>query len=256
MSRGELWRAGDAVRQRLGFEAATPVPELAPGLDDLTTEMVFGAVWTRPGLAIEDRMLATLSALTSRQFLPQFGRYVGGALNIGVAPRAIQEVAIHCGIYAGFPSILNSLSAAAEVFAERGVEVSGADIPEPDAEALMAAGVEVMEALHGAGARAGYASPDNTATKGLYDIAVAHAYGGIWNRPGLDRRQRLICTVASFTALNLPGQVVKFSRAAHAHGLSTEEIFEAIGHTGPYTGFPRALNALALVGEALETPAG
>jgi len=250
-TRRDTKRQGEEIWKQLGFTASAPEPELAPGLNDLTTEMVFGSVWTRPGLSIEDRVLATLAALTSRQHLPQFGRYAGAALHIGIPPRSIQEVAIHCGIYAGFPAILNSLAVAREVFDERGIDVPDAEIPELDDDTLMAAGVDVMNGLHGERAGAGYAAPGNAAA-GLYETAVAYAYGAIWNRPGLNRRQRLICTLASFTSLNLLGQVVKFSRAAFDTGLSKTEIVEAISQTAPYTGFPRALNALAAVDEALE----
>ena len=246
-SRQAVRQAGLAIRERLGFPAHSPETELAPGFDRLTTEMVFGSVWARPGLALEDRMLATLAALTSRQYLPQFRRYAGAALNIGHSPRAVQEVVIHCALYAGFPTALNSLALVNEVLAEKGFEVADVEMPEPDD--LMEKGIEVMTALHGDRAGGSYASPDNTATGALYETAIAYAYGDIWTRPGLDRRQRLICALASFTSLGLVDQLVKFSQAARDNDLSEIEIIEVISQTGPYTGLPCALNGLTAVGK-------
>ena len=200
-TREELRQSGQAIRKRLGFPDMTPETELAPGFNRLAQEMVFGSIWARPGLALEDRMIAVLAALTSAQRLPQLRRYVGGALNLGLSARTIQEVPIHCGLYAGFPTILNALAETNAVFVERGIAVPDTEMPEHDAEALMALGEDTMHALHGTRAQGSYAAPDNTTTAMLYQAAVAYGYGEIWNRPDLDRRQRMICAVASFTAL-------------------------------------------------------
>jgi len=73
----------------------------------------------------------------------------------------------------------------------------------------------------------------------------------LWDRPGLGRRERMLCAVAAFTAMGLDGQVRKFSQSALNVGLTQEEIVEAIIQTGPYGGFPLALNALALFSDAV-----
>ncbi len=60
-TRAELRKTGQKIRQKLGLDNQS-ASSLLPGLDDLQDEMIFGRVWSRPGLSIEDRMLATLSA--------------------------------------------------------------------------------------------------------------------------------------------------------------------------------------------------
>ncbi len=250
-TRDELRSAGAAMRQKLGFSANSPETELAPGLDRLAEEAVWGSIWARPGLALEDRMLATLSALTSQQRLPQLRRYIGAALHIGVPPRTIQEVFIHCGLYSGFPTILNSVGLANEVFAEKGIGVPDTEMPDLDADALMALGRETMKKLHGDRAEKGYAAPGNSTTAAMYPTAIAYGYGDIWDRPDLDHRQRMVCAVAAFTSIDHIAQVAKFSQSALNTGLTKEQIIEAIMQTGPYTGFPRALNALSAVGDLL-----
>jgi 4-carboxymuconolactone decarboxylase len=249
-TRDELRQAGAAIRQKLGFPVNTPETDLAPGLHRLAEEAVWGSIWARPGLALEDRMLATLSALTSQQRLPQLRRYIGAALHIGVPPRTIQEVFVHCGLYSGFPTILNSVALANEVFAEKGIEVPETTMPDLDADALMALGRETMFKLHGDRAEQGYAAPDNPMTGGMYPTAIAYGYGDIWGRPDLDHRQRSICAVAAFTSIDHLPQVAKFAQSALNTGLTRQQVIEAIMQTGPYTGFPRALNALSAVGEA------
>jgi alkylhydroperoxidase/carboxymuconolactone decarboxylase family protein YurZ len=249
-SRDALRQAGAAIREKLGFPANSPDSELAPGMNRLAEEAVWGSIWARPGLALNDRMLAVLAALTSRQYLPQLRRYIGAALHIGVSARTIQEVFIQCGLYSGFPTILNSVALANEVFAERGITVPDTQMPDCDADALMALGRATMHKLHGERAERGYAAPDNTATAGLYPTAIAYGYGEIWSRPDLDHRQRMICAVAAFTAIDHLPQVVKFGQSALNCGLTREQVIEVIMQTAPYSGFPRALNALSAFGEA------
>ena len=62
----------------------------------------------------------------------------------------------------------------------------------------------------------------------------------------------MICALASFTAMNLTGQLEKFVQAALNMDLSRDEVIEVIIQTGPYSGFPMALNGLAIVERVLQ----
>ena len=53
--------------------------------------------------------------------------------------------------------------------------------------------------------------------------------------------------------MGLEGQLRKFAASALNLGLSREEIIEAVIQTAPYGGFPRALNGLGILSEALTT---
>lgn len=247
-AREELRRKGAAIRQELGLRQTDPA--LLPGLGDLLDEVVYGRVWARPGLALEDRVIASLAALTSVQRLDQLAVMAGAALNIGLRPRLVQEAMLHCAMYAGMPSALASLAVVRGVLEERGLPVPEEDLDEIDLDALETQGRATMQALHAERAEGGYANPDSAAAS-LYATAIDYLYGEIWNRPGIDRRQRMICSVASFTALRLEAQQRKFFRSALNVGLSREEVLEIIAQTGPYSGFPPALNALAVAEDVL-----
>ncbi len=147
--------------------------------------------------------------------------------------------------------MVNALNLAQEVFDERDVEVPETPMPDHSLEELDAMGRALMQKLHGERSQQGYASPTNTTTAKLYPVAIQYGYGEIWHRPGLDHRSWMICAVASFTALNLPGQLEKFVQAALNMELSRDEVIEVIIQTGPYSGFPMALNGLAMVERVL-----
>jgi 4-carboxymuconolactone decarboxylase len=252
-TREELRQQGEAMRVRLsGRDARAAEPgDSTSGFRQLMSEVVYGGIWSRPGLAVRDRMVCTLAALGAVQRLPQLRRHVGAALNIGLEPRTIQEVLIQIGIYAGFAASEEALEVAREVFGARGVFVARDDIPGASLEELSARGQKLLAELHGDRGSEGYASPDNTVTGALYPVAVQYGYGEIWFRPGLERRERALVAVAAFTALKLESQLKKFGQSALNVGVSRTEVIEAVIQTAPFSGFAPALNALAALGDAL-----
>ena len=70
--------------------------------DDLVLETTYGAIWSRPGLALPDRMVCTLAALCAVQQIPQLRRYIGAALHLGLPHAAPFTIFAQIGIYMGF----------------------------------------------------------------------------------------------------------------------------------------------------------
>ena len=56
------------------------------------------------------------------------------------------------------------------------------------------------------------------------DFITRYAWGDVWNRPGLDRRQRSMITLAALTAVRAEGELELHVRAALRNGLTPEEI--------------------------------
>jgi 4-carboxymuconolactone decarboxylase len=251
--REALRQQGEAMRTRLfGADAGAPERgDSAPGFRQLMSEAVYGGIWSRPGLALADRMICTLAALGAVQRLPQLRRHVAAALNIGLEPRAIQEVLIQIGIYAGFSASEEALETAQAVFIERGISLPAEAANDASLDTLSTRGRDLLQALHGKRAYQGYAAPDNPVTSALYPVAIQYGYGEIWFRPGLPRRQRALCAVAAFTALRMESQVKRFGQSALNVGVSRTEVIEAVIQTAPFSGFAPALNALAALGDAL-----
>ncbi|MES9689824.1 MULTISPECIES: carboxymuconolactone decarboxylase family protein [Bacillus] len=75
-------------------------------------------MYSRQGLDIKSRELATVAALTALGFaIPQLKVHINGALNVGCSKEEIVELIMQLSVYAGFPAALNGLQAAKEVFA-------------------------------------------------------------------------------------------------------------------------------------------
>lgn len=249
MTRQDLRQQGRALRTRL--HGVSEADDVVPGYGDWMDEVAYGGVWSRPGLAHKDRMICTLAVLSVLQRLDALRSMVGAALELGMAPRAILEVVMHVGLYAGFPTTETSAACARQVFAARGAVVADEPSRGDSNETLDVRGLEVMAMLHGERGKQGYAAPGNTITGALYPSAMRYGYGELWSRPGLEHRERMLCATAAFTTMGLEGQLRKFSQSALNVGLVRDEIVEAVIQTAPYGGFPRALNGLAILSEVL-----
>ncbi|MGH0633104.1 carboxymuconolactone decarboxylase family protein [Bacillus pacificus] len=93
---------------------------IATDLGTLAVEFNYGQIFSRPGLDLKSRLLATVAGLTVLGNTQQLKFYINGALNVGWTEEEIVEVMMQMLIYGGFPIALNTiLTVATEVFEER-----------------------------------------------------------------------------------------------------------------------------------------
>ncbi|WP_433750598.1 carboxymuconolactone decarboxylase family protein [Falsibacillus pallidus] len=79
----------------------------------------------------------------------------------------------------------------------------------------------------------------------LGKYVVEFAFGDIYNREGLDLKQRQLVTITALTVLGgCEPQLKVHLQAGLNVGLTKNEVVEAIMHCAPYAGFPRVLNAI------------
>jgi 3-oxoadipate enol-lactonase/4-carboxymuconolactone decarboxylase len=83
-------------------------------------------------------------------------------------------------------------------------------------------------------------------TADFQDYITRSVWGGIWARPGLDRRTRSAITLTALIATGREGELAMHVRAALRNGLSAEEIKEILLHAGAYCGVPAANGAFAI----------
>jgi 4-carboxymuconolactone decarboxylase len=110
-----------------GHKVIAALADVAPDFATLLIEFPFGDVYSRPGLDLRAREIATIAALTAMgNAAPQLRVHVEAGLNVGVAPTEIVETVMQMAVYAGFPAALNGLFVVKEVFAARGIDPSTA----------------------------------------------------------------------------------------------------------------------------------
>ncbi|MFO1139768.1 MAG: carboxymuconolactone decarboxylase family protein [Paracoccus sp. (in: a-proteobacteria)] len=93
--------------------------DIAPDFATYLLEFPFGDIYSRPGLGLREREIATIAALAAMgNATPQLRVHIRAGLNVGLTRAEITEVLMQMAVYAGFPAALNGLFAAREVFAE------------------------------------------------------------------------------------------------------------------------------------------
>jgi len=87
----------------------------------------------------------------------------------------------------------------------------------------------------------------------LQDFVNEHAWGGVWNRDGLDRKTRSLITLAALTALKCPQELKGHVRGALNNGCSVDEIREALLHCAVYAGVPAAIDAFRAAQDVIDS---
>jgi 4-carboxymuconolactone decarboxylase len=101
-----------------GQKVIESLADIAPDFGRYVIEFPFGDIYSRPGLDLRAREIATVAALTALgNATPQLKVHIQAALNVGLSRQEIVETIMQMAVYAGFPAALNGLFAAKEVFA-------------------------------------------------------------------------------------------------------------------------------------------
>lgn len=85
---------------------------------ELTTETIFGTLWTRPGLDLKTRALICVVSDACTGRAPELGLHVRMALRQGWTEDELTEVLLHLLGYVGAPLVREAMLTATEVFKE------------------------------------------------------------------------------------------------------------------------------------------
>jgi 4-carboxymuconolactone decarboxylase len=93
--------------------------EVAPGVVQYTTDILFRDLWLRPDLAPRDRSLVTVSALIASGQVAQIPYHLNRAMDNGLTQPQAAEVITHLAFYVGWPNAMSALPVAKDVFEKR-----------------------------------------------------------------------------------------------------------------------------------------
>ncbi|MDC9811379.1 MULTISPECIES: 4-carboxymuconolactone decarboxylase [Rhizobium] len=82
------------------------------------------------------------------------------------------------------------------------------------------------------------------------ELITEAAWGHVWSRPALTKRERSIVTIALLAALGQDDEVAMHVRATANTGASREDICEALLHVAIYAGVPAANHAIKIAKQA------
>ena len=85
--------------------------------------------------------------------------------------------------------------------------------------------------------------------KDFQEYITTNAWGSVWSRPGLTKRERSLITIALLTALNHKEELAMHLRATKNTGASEDDVKEVLLHTAVYAGMPAANGAFKIAKE-------
>ncbi len=217
-----------------------------------------GEMWSRPGLSRRDRSLMIVSVLAAQSRDEELVLHTQIGLRHGLKRSEIEEINLHIAAYAGFPAAMAASRRMDDGIRQaegldRLEERQGADHLDDDERLSRAA--EVRQSLTAGSA----ASDPEVDLKNMRDVlggvgewAMLYAFGEIWARPQLSRRDRSLVVIAILTALGQEAELAFHVPGGLNHGLTQEEIEEMMTHLCLYVGFPRAVEGMRAVKKALD----
>lgn len=205
-----------------------------------------GHMWSRPELSRRDRSLFVISVLAAQARGEELELHTTIGLRHGLTRVEIEEILLHVAAYAGFPAAMASIRVVdAALRAAEGVDrlESRAPADRKDDDERDRDAAEVMAMMMGRDegpALDALVGP----LGGVGEVAYRWAFGEIWCRPQLSRRDRSIVVIAILTWLGATEELGFHVPAGLRHGLTRVEIEEVLTHLSLYAGLPRAIGAM------------
>lgn len=264
-SRSYEERHADALEVFDGFMAGSvPDPERGAramrrrhgALGSFAFDVVMGDVWARPQLSRRDRSLIVISVLATIGSTEELSVHTMIGLNHGVQRSEIEEVLLHVAAYAGFPMAMQ----ATRVVEERFRIIDGVErLPERKPSASLG---DQERRLRAHDVRK--TLTDGRCSENLDDdyknfvdhlgevgaIAYNWAFGDVWSRDELPRRDRSLVVVSILTALSRIDELAFHIPAALNHGLSRKEVEEIMVQMTIYGGIPKAVEGVLAMKKA------
>ncbi|MCM3634266.1 carboxymuconolactone decarboxylase family protein [Paenibacillus camelliae] len=115
----------DILHEMVGADGTKPIEAFKnfyPDFADFLISFGFGEIYSREALDLKQRETITLTALISQGAFEQMGLHLNAALNVGMKPKEIVELVIHCAAYVGFPKACSAMVQVMNVFEQRGIK--------------------------------------------------------------------------------------------------------------------------------------
>jgi 4-carboxymuconolactone decarboxylase len=109
----------EAAEAQRAARVAEDFGQVAPGVVQYTTDVLFRDLWLRPALAPRDRSLVTVSALVATGQVAQITYHLNRAMDNGLTKAEASEALAQLAFYAGWPNVFSALPVVKSVMEKR-----------------------------------------------------------------------------------------------------------------------------------------
>ena len=218
-----------------------------PDLESIFNNFLYGEVYNHGTLEPKLRELVTLVSLTASQGTDMIKPHVETALNIGVSPIEIKEALYQCSPYVGYPRVFAALEKANEVFKEKNISLPIESQSTVTESTRFDKGLEIQTNTFGTRILDAHNNaPANQ--KHIQNFLSANCFGDFYTRNGLNMKERELLTFIMIVSLGgAEPQAASHASANISIGNSKDMLIEAVTQCLPYIGYPRTLNAIAII---------
>ena len=224
-----------------------------PEFHEIFKNFAYGEVFEYSTLDEKDSVLVTLASLMACQSPKAFKKILLSAINKYIAPEEVKELLYQSVPYIGFGRAHNFFGVVIKVFDKKGIDLPLENRSNTTSENRRQKGREIQDRYFGA--EMIQAMNDNAleGQKHFNTFLEGYCFGDFYTREGLNDQQRELITFTFIATLGgCENQLRGHTQGNLAVGNTIEKLVSAVTIMLPYIGFPRSLNALAIINEICE----
>ena len=232
------------------FDNFGRIQENDPEFHEIFKNFAFDEVYEHSTLTEKESVLVTLASLIACQSPKAFKKILLSAVNKYVTPEEVKELLYQSVPYVGFGRAHNFFGVTIKVFEKKGIEMPLENRSNTTPENRRKKGRELQDRYFGA--EMIQMMNDNTpeGQEHFNRFLEGFCFGDFYTRDGLNDQQRELITFVFIATLGgCENQLRGHTQGNLAVGNKKEDLISAITVILPYIGFPRTLNALAIVNE-------
>ena len=221
-----------------------------PEFHEIFENFAYGEVFEYSTLSEKESILVTLASLIACQSPKAFKKILLSALDKDITPEEVKEVLYQSVPYVGFGRAHNFFGVTIKVFDKKGIELPLQPRSNTDSQNRHEKGRELQERYFGAENIQMMRDATPEGQKHFNTFLEGFCFGDFYTRDGLNDQQRELITFVFIATLGgCENQLRGHTQGNLAVGNKKEDLISAITVIMPYIGFPRTLNALAIVNE-------
>lgn len=221
-----------------------------PEFHKIFKDFAYGEVFDYSTLSKKESILVTLSCLIACQSPKAFKKILYSALDIDITPEEVKELLYQSVPYVGFGRAHNFFGVVIKVFDKKGIELPLANRSNTTPENRHEKGRELQEKYFGPETVRMINEQTPEGQKHFNTFLEGFCFGDFYTRDGLNDSQRELITFVFLASLGgCENQLRGHVQGNLNVGNDKEKLISAITVIMPYIGFPRTLNALAIVNE-------
>ena len=235
------------------FENFGRIQKNDPEFHEIFKNFAYGEVFEYSVLDEKESVLVTLASLIACQSPKAFKKILLSAVNKYVTPEEVKELLYQSVPYVGFGRAHNFFGVVIKVFEKKGIGMPLENRLNTSAENRHQKGRELQDRYFGAEMIQMMNDNAPEDQKHFNRFLEGFCFGDFYTRDGLDDQQRELITFVFIATLGgCENQLRGHIQGNLAVGNDKEKLISSITVILPYIGFPRSLNALAIINEICE----